>query len=128
MNIYDGFLRLPVKAEEIRLTGGLSQSEVWRQTIADVFEAEVIPVMGEETALGAAIHAAWVWHKENGRKISLNELVDSFVQLDEFNRKKSLPKNVNAYRFQKRLFHALSARLRGQGGEDPFTVRMDMLS
>jgi len=128
LNIYDGFLRLPVKAKEIRLTGGLSQSEVWRQTIADIFEADVVPVMGEGAALGAAIHAAWMWYKENHQKISLKELVDSFVRLDEFNRKKPLPKNVNVYRFQKRLFHALSARLRGQEGEDPFTVRMDMIS
>ena len=63
--LYDGFHRMPVQSKEIRLTGGLSKSDAWCQTIADIFEAETVPVEGEGAALGAALHAAWVWLKES---------------------------------------------------------------
>lgn len=83
LNLYDGFQRLPIKTTQIRVTGGLSQSDVWLQAIADIFEAETLLVKGEGAALGAAIHAAWVWLKENGRPVELKKLTDQFVELDE---------------------------------------------
>ncbi len=111
LNLYNGFRKMPVTVAEIRLTGGLSKSRCWRQAIADIFEAETVPVKGEGATLGAAIHAAWVWFKENGTPHSLDELVDSFVALD--NGKTSIPKkeNVEAYRMQKQLFCDLSLKL-----------------
>lgn len=128
MNLYDGFRRMPVKLKEIRLTGGLAKSDSWCQAIADIFEAETIPVEGEGAALGAALHAAWVWKKENGEKVSLEELTNSFVLLQENRRRSPLAPNVEAYRIQKRLFTALSARLRGLTTiDDPFALRMNLL-
>jgi xylulokinase len=127
-NLYEGFRRMPVKPKEIRLTGGLSKSETtWGQTIADVFEAETVPVEGEGAALGAALHAAWVGEKESGKKVSIEEVVKPFVVLDEKRRKKPIEANVQKYRVQKKLYHALSARVRGQAGEDPFALRNKML-
>lgn len=123
LNLFEGFRRMPVETKEIRLTGGLSKSESWCQTIADVFEAETVPVEGEGAALGAALHAAWVWQKESGRKITIEEVVKPFVILDEKRRKEPDRKNVEAGRIQKRLFHALSNRIRGIEGEDPFLLR-----
>ena len=55
LNLYDGFRKMPVKPKEIRLTGGLAQSEVWCQTIADVFETETVPVEGEGGCIGSCI-------------------------------------------------------------------------
>ncbi len=125
LNLYDGFRRMPVEVKEIRLTGGLAKSEAWCQTIADIFEAETIPVEGEGAALGAALHAAWVWKKESGEKISLQELADDFVVLQESRRRKPFAQHVEIYRIQKHLFAALSARLRGAASnEDPFALRM----
>jgi xylulokinase len=126
LNLYDGFRRMPVKPKEIRLTGGLSQSEAWSQTIADIFEAEVVPIEGEGAAAGAALHAAWVWMKENGKSVSLSEVVTPFVRLDESQRKKPIPENVDTYRIQKEMFHALSKRVRYQSESNPFDLRNQM--
>jgi len=123
LNLYDGFQRMPIEVKEIRLTGGLSKSEAWCQTIADIFEAETIPVEGEGAALGAALHAAWVWLKENGRTESIEKLVKPYVVLKQQQRKRPIEENVQVYRVQKKLFHALSQRTRGYTGEDPFYLR-----
>ncbi|NQT24397.1 xylulokinase [candidate division KSB1 bacterium] len=127
LNLYDGFKQMPVEPKEIRLTGGLSKSPVWCQTIADIFEAAAVPVEGEGAALGAALHAAWVWQKENGSNISLTELVNPFVVFDESGRKIPKLENVQVYKKQKELFSALSARVRGQKGADPFALRNELL-
>lgn len=123
LNLYDGFQRMPIEVKEIRLTGGLSRSEAWCQAIADIFEAETIPVEGEGAALGAALHAAWVWLKENGRIESIEKLVEPYVVLKQQQKKRPIEKNVQVYRVQKELFHALSQRTRGYTGEDPFYLR-----
>ncbi|MFW6140010.1 MAG: xylulokinase [Acidobacteriota bacterium] len=123
LNLYQGFKRMPVKTKQIRLTGGLSQSDAWRQAIADIFEAETIPVLGEGAALGAAIHAAWVWGKEEGKKQTLEQLTSTFVKLDLQAKKKPNPDAIPLYRLQKRLFQALVQRIRGKKGEDPFALQ-----
>ena len=128
LNLYDGFQRMPVKAHEIRLTGGLSRSPVWCQTIADIFETTVIPVAGEGAALGAALHAAWVWQKENGHPVGIKTLVRPFIRFDESRRKEPIPEHVAIYRKLKPLFSALSARLRGKEAPDPFELRNTLLS
>jgi xylulokinase len=129
LNLYDGFKNMPVKATEIRLTGGLSQSAAWRQTIADVFEAEVVPVEGEGAALGAALHAAWVWKKENGESVALKDIVEPFVVLLEDKRCQPISANVAVYRQAKEIFSSLSQRVRGFSSEtDPFAARVKMLS
>jgi len=123
LNLYEGFQRIPVKPIEIRLTGGLARSEVWQQAIADIFEAEVVPVEGEGAALGAAVHAAWFWFRESDRKVSLEHLVSQFVCPDETLRKKPRWENLKTYRLQKRFFHSLTQRLLKKEGENPFTLQ-----
>jgi xylulokinase len=123
LNLHHGFQRVPVKAKEIRLTGGLSQSEAWCQAIADIFEAESILVKGEGAALGAAIHAAWVWLNEHVKKTMIQEVAERFVILDEKHRKKPNPAHREIYRSQKKLFQALSTRILKGGGDDPFKIR-----
>jgi len=124
LNLYSGFRKLPVRTEAIHLTGGLSRSESWCQMIADVFEAKTVPVEGEGAALGAAIHAAWVWTKEQGEAVSLAELAEPFVVLDVARRKEPIARNVEVYRIQKRLFRALSEGVRGiKTDENPFELR-----
>jgi xylulokinase len=127
LNLYDGFKRLPVEVNEIRLTGGLSQSPAWCQIIADIFEADTIPVEGEGAAIGAALHAAWVWNKENGNDVSIDQIVEPFLVMDESNRRRPIGENVKVYRKQKDLFAALSARVRGFDGDDPFRIRSMIL-
>jgi xylulokinase len=108
----------------------MSKSEAWCRTIADVFEAETVPVEGEGAALGAALHAAWVWTKESGkagRSVKLTDVVEPFIKLDETRRVKPDPANVAAYRAMKKAYFAISGRVRGIGGDDPFVLRSRMV-
>ena len=128
LNLYDGFRKMPVKPSEIRLTGGLAQSPAWVQTIADIFEADALPVEGEGAALGAAIHAGWVWMKESGHGVSLKDVAAPFVVLRQDRRCKPIPAHVEVYRRQKEVFQALSERVRGvKTMGDPFKSRFSLL-
>jgi len=127
LNLWSGFSRMPVEPTTIRLTGGLSRSLAWRQTIADVFEVETVPVEGEGAALGAAIHAAWVWSKEEGHPLPLAEVAAPFIPIATPETRHPIPKNAATYRRLKRLFQALSDRARGRPSEDPFRLRAQLL-
>lgn len=127
LNLYDGFKRMPCRPREIRLTGGLSSSPSWCRTIADVFGIETIPVQGEGAALGAAIHAAWVWRKESGDSRSLAEVAAPFIVLEESRRSRPRPEYRHAHVLLNKLFQALSRRVRGLSGEDPFALRKQLL-
>jgi xylulokinase len=116
-NLYAGFKRLPVWPREIRLTGGLSQSVAWCQAIADIFNADTVPVEGEGAALGAALHAAWVWNMENEDHLSLQEISEPFIKFNTALRKKPDPAVRNIYDTQSELFQLLSAKLRSGNNE-----------
>ncbi len=81
------FAELGVTPSEIRLTGGGSQSPVWRQICADVFG---VPVVCQQSAqggaLGAAIQAAATYERESGGKESLEQLADRLAGVDESSR------------------------------------------
>lgn len=108
MNLYEGFLKLPVKAKEIRVTGGISKSKVWRETIANIFNCDVVPVLGEGAALGAALHAAWSFYKDK----TLQEIAQPFIELDEKGRIKPDPHVVEIYNDFKSLYLSVSQRIR----------------
>jgi xylulokinase len=127
LSLHNGFEKMPVDVKEIRLTGGLSKSDAWCQTIADVFEAETVPVEGEGAALGAALHAGWVWRNENQGSVSLRDVVQPFIILDEKRRKKPRQEYLPVYRKQIQLFDALSKRIRGLESGDPFRIRSELL-
>jgi xylulokinase len=126
LNLYDGFARMPVTPREIRLTGGLSRSPSWCQAIADVFGASTVPAEGEGAALGAAIHAAWVWEKEEGRERPVGDVAAPFVVLDEDRRRRPRREARPAMELLRRLFRSLSCRVRGEEGEDPFLLRHEL--
>ena len=81
------FRSLGMRPTEIRLTGGGSQSRIWRQICADVFN---LPVFGLEShegaALGAAIQAAWTDMAVQGKVGRLRELVTRLVRPAEATR------------------------------------------
>jgi xylulokinase len=131
LNLHAGFGGMPVDlgrdVTEVRLTGGLSRSPVWCQTIADVFDTDAIPVEGEGAALGAAISAAWVWtgamEGTPGERPAIEELVERFVRLDEGGRCSPRPQHRDTYAHLRTLFAAVSRRARGLDAPDPFEVR-----
>ena len=131
LNLHAGFVRLPIDRQdvrEIRLTGGLSRSEAWCRTISGVFDTEVVPVAGEGAALGAALHAAWVWGLEHGTGAPIEEVVEPFIVLDESRRERPDPGHRETYRRLRALFDAVSRRLRGLEAPDPFDARATLLA
>ena len=126
LNIYAGFEKMPVEFKEIRLTGGLSKSPAWCQMIADVFQAETVPVEGEGAALGAALHAGWVWQNENNKKVDIKEMVRPYVKLNEESRCSPIEENRETYSELKKLFKSLSQRIRGIKSSDPFKIKNEI--
>ena len=122
-NLFYGFQRMPVETQEIRLTGGISQSQAWRQCIADVFNAETVPVEGEGAAIGAALHAAWVWLNENYQTVSIEKVTEPFVILDEDKRCFPDAGNVQVYKEQGKLFSALAQKFLDKQSGDVFELR-----
>ena len=127
LSFYDGFTRMGMNPAEIRLTGGLSKSEAWRQCIADIFATEVVPVEGEGAAMGAALHAAWVWTNEETQGESLSGIVSDFVRVDEKRRAKPDPQAVKIYERQKRLYKSISSPFKTNEKGSPFELRSELL-
>lgn len=74
---------LGVRPAQIRATGGGAQSRVWRQIMADVFNAEVVTLrVSEGAAYGAALQALWCWRRAGGEQISINDITDKFVRVN----------------------------------------------
>jgi xylulokinase len=106
------FRSLGIKPAEIRLTGGGSKSQIWRQMCADVFRIPVVCLAtAEGAALGAAMHGAWVERLVNNKSANLVLLLDSVVKLDESSR--ALPRQAMANLYQEAYsrFKGLTQRL-----------------
>ncbi len=78
------FRQLGIEPQEIRLTGGGSQSGVWRQICADVFGVPTVCLASAEgAALGAALQAAYASAAVDGQPTRFRDLAEKFVILDE---------------------------------------------
>src|SRR6266550_1453463 len=86
---------LGVRPTQIRATGGGAKSKVWRQIMADVFNAEVVTLkVSEGAAYGAALQALWCWRLQQGDKTSIHDLTDQFVELNPLEAAEPHPPNV----------------------------------
>ncbi len=95
---------LGIQPDEIRATGGGSKSDVWRQILADVFNAEVVCLANQEgAAAGTAIQAIWAYRKHTGQPVGIDQLCNQFVALDETTRVKPAPEKVKLYQKMQRL-------------------------
>jgi len=105
---------LGVKPKQIRATGGGANSKVWRQIMADIFNAEVVTLnVREGAAYGAALQAFWCWRLQQGEKISITEITDKFVQLNRAETAHPNVKNVARFSELQSLQDNLSRSLRG---------------
>jgi xylulokinase len=74
---------LGVSARQVRATGGGAHSKLWRQIMADVFNAEVVTLkVSEGAAFGAALQSLWCWRRTTGEKVELNDITDALVSLN----------------------------------------------
>jgi xylulokinase len=75
---------LGIKPRQIRVTGGGSRSKVWRQIMADVFDAEIVTIkVSEGAAYGAALQAFWCWRLHRGERVKINDITAQFVKLNK---------------------------------------------
>ena len=105
--------KLGVKTTQIRATGGGSNSAVWRQIMADIFNAEVVTLkVGEGAAYGAALQALWCWRLQQGERVRISDITDEFVQLNTAETVEPNPAHVEIYRELQALQDGLSKSLR----------------
>jgi xylulokinase len=105
---------LGVKPKQIRATGGGAKSKVWRQIMADVFNAEVVTLkVSEGAAYGAALQALWCWRQSQGEKVGIEAITDQFVELNPSESAQPGKKAVAAYQELQALQDNLSTSLRG---------------
>jgi xylulokinase len=111
------FRDLGMNPTEVRLTGGGSKSPVWRQIVADCFNAEVVTLSTSEgAALGGAIQAAYAQANEGGaEKVSYEQLCAKLVTLDESTRCKPNAENAAKYAQQLERQMELTGRLQQTG-------------
>ena len=92
------FRELGIQPTEIRLTGGGSQSAIWRQIAADVFGVPTICLESAEgAALGAAIQAAYACQAAQGKPVTFRDLTAKIVKLDDSTRAKPHAENKELY-------------------------------
>ena len=110
--------KLGVNPTQIRATGGGANSALWRQIMADVFNAEVVTLqVGEGAAYGAALQALWCWRRGQGDDIAINELTDRFVKLNGRQRAVPSPEAVERYGDMQAIQDATSTALRKVFGQ-----------
>lgn len=104
---------LGVTTNQVRATGGGAKSKLWRQIMADVFQAEVVTLkVAEGAAYGAALQAIWCWRRQQGDKVEVEAITDEFVKLNTAESALPNPKNVAAYAELQALQDEVSSGLR----------------
>ena len=105
--------KLGVKPTQIRATGGGANSKLWRQIMADIFNAQVVTLkVGEGAAYGAALQALWSLRSNQGDNVSIEEITDRFVKLNTRETAEPNAENVAVYREVQALQDDLSKSLR----------------
>ena len=119
--------QLGVKPSQIRATGGGAKSKLWRQIMADIFDAEVVTLkVSEGAAYGAALQALWCWRLHQGEKIGIAEITDQFVEITKGETATPDEKNVEVYRELQALQDEASKSLREVFGHHrKFVLRED---
>jgi xylulokinase len=104
---------LGVTAQQVRATGGGAKSKLWRQIMADVFNAEVVTLkVAEGAAYGAALQALWCWRREKGENVGISEITDRFVSVNPNETTTPKAANVAVYQGLQQLQEELARSLR----------------
>jgi xylulokinase len=105
--------KLGVRPTQIRATGGGAKSKLWRQIMADVFNAEVVTLkVAEGAAFGAALQALWCWRLQSGDPVSITEITDEFVRLNARETATPIEDNVEIYEEMQLLQDEVATSLR----------------
>jgi len=79
---------LGIEPAEVRVTGGGSNNPLWRQVLADLFQADTVCLeTAEGAALGGAIQALWAYENRDGRiGRGIDEIASALIRTDESTR------------------------------------------
>jgi len=78
----EAFARQGMTFDRVTLTGGGSNSPLWRQICADILKLPVVVLRQEENAaLGAALQALWVWEGASGANTDISDIVDAHLSV-----------------------------------------------
>lgn len=101
---------LGIRPKQIRVTGGGSKNPLWRQILADMFDAEVVGLATSEgAALGAAIQAKWSYMLHRGERVRIQQITDALVKVDPSSRCQPKKTAVKLYRSLQEAHNQLSA-------------------
>lgn len=115
---------LGVQGREIRLTGGGSNSRAWRQIATDVFHLPAVCLrQSESAALGAAMQARWCWQNQRSPGVTIQQIAEAWVKLDEDTRVCPDDARADVYRRLQALHDDLSRALR-----DSFDAHRDLVT
>ena len=89
--VWLAFRQLGMNPSEIRLTGGGSNSRLWRKMCADILECQRSACERRRSWTRGRRAAGWVWNKEHGSDATLAEISDRLIQLDESSRNEPDP-------------------------------------
>jgi len=105
---------LGLRPREIRATGGGAKNAVWRQIVADVFNAPVVCLNQEEgAAYGAALQAMWAFENARGPGADILEITQRFLRPVEATRAVPDAGHVVRYQQLQALFDLLVEDLAG---------------
>lgn len=94
----EAFQSLSFRPREIRITGGGSNSPLWRQIAANVMNVPVKrPDNDEAAAMGGAIQALWCLLSAEGKKVDIAKLTDEHVSVSDEGQVMPDPAMVAAY-------------------------------
>lgn len=103
---------LGIRPKQIRITGGGSKNPLWRQMLADVFDAEVVCLQTSEgAALGAALQAKWSYGLQRGEKTKISQITDHFVKIDKTTLTKPNKASSKFYRALQTRFSELTTKI-----------------
>ncbi|MDC7248417.1 MAG: xylulokinase [Sphaerochaetaceae bacterium] len=104
-NGYNHMIKSFEEPSEFIVTGGGSNSEPWRQILADIFNKKINCLKENEGgALGAAIQANYLYNFSKNKDTSLIEIIKSNINYDTSKVKVPIKENVKLYREYFRLF------------------------
>jgi len=109
----EGMKQEGINPAEIRLTGGGSKSEIWQQIAADIFGVPTVTMKFDEGAsYGAALQSMWCFANYSGLKLSISEITDKLVLVNEEKRKVPIPEKAERYESLYALQNKVSSALR----------------
>ena len=80
----DAFKRTGMSFNEVTLTGGGSNSALWRQICADILNLPVRVLKEQENAaFGAALQALWAYKKYNNGSESISIITSTHLEIDQ---------------------------------------------